>query len=28
VKVNVTLTDLNKTETISNTVSADVAQTL
>lgn len=28
VKVNVTLTDLNKTETISNTLSADVAQTL
>lgn len=28
VKVNVTLTDLDKTETISNTLSADVAQTL
>jgi hypothetical protein len=28
VNVNVTLTDLNKTETISNTLSADVAQTL
>lgn len=28
VKVNITLTDLNKTETISNTLSTDVAQTL